>query len=672
MVPSDRTAAVLGETNIHLDFHTPPFQRDIGEDLDPDRFAQRLEEANVDSIALFAKGCHGMAYYDTEAGVMHPNLDFDLLQAQIEACHERDIAVLGYYVLAWDNLPGEENPDWYQRDGDGEQLAAETREDRWEWLCLNSPYTEERVLPQVRELLEYDLDGFFFDILIYHEDACTCRYCRTDMLERGLDPTDPADRQRHRTRVCQNFAARTTDLIKSHDQNQVVVYNHKLAPGLTSSLADSMDYLLIESLPVGWGYMHTPMSVRYSRNFDKPVQGMTGAFHEVWGDFGTVKHESQLKYELAMSLAHHISVSVGDQLLPRGELESAKYDVIRNAFEFAKERALPDAEPVRDVAVITPGDTDPSGAESIDPREPTPRANSGVGAAKLLCETHQQFDILDEPLAQSLLEEAGFGTVILPSTGALESETVRAVRSFVEDGGGLIATNTSSVSADGEFALGDVLGIERRGRLPYSSGYIDLEDYTEGVPDVSCVSYDGFQSIALDGATSRAQVVAPTTERSETRRFSHHQAPPEREIDVPAITHNAYGEGAAVYIGTPLFDQYYESTYHGHRRLLENVLGDVRNGRSYAATAPANVEVNAMRTDEAIYLHFVNYCAGRPGAGLPQIGEVVPVSDVSVTVYDDVREVVPVTEVNIDTERLNDSVHLTLDSVDLHEIVKLM
>jgi hypothetical protein len=101
-----------------------------------------------------------------------------------------------------------------------------------------------------------------------------------------LDPDDPTHRQRYRTRVCREVAERTSDLIKDRDEGRVVVYNHRLTPGLTSSLADTMDYHRIESLPVGRGYIHTPMSVRYSRNFDRPVQGMTGAFHEVWGDFG--------------------------------------------------------------------------------------------------------------------------------------------------------------------------------------------------------------------------------------------------------------------------------------------------------------------------------------------------------------------------------------------------
>ena len=50
-----------------------------------------LVAANVDSVTLFAKCHHGMSYYPTKVGKVHPGLMFDLLGAQIEACHKRDI-----------------------------------------------------------------------------------------------------------------------------------------------------------------------------------------------------------------------------------------------------------------------------------------------------------------------------------------------------------------------------------------------------------------------------------------------------------------------------------------------------------------------------------------------------------------------------------------------------
>ena len=670
MEPSKKTVSVVGDTNIHLDFHTPQFQREVGVDFDAERFARRLEEANVDSVTFFAKGCHGSAYYDSKVGPTHPHMEGDMLAEAIDACHERDIAVLAYYTLAWDNLPGKENPDWYQRDGEGNILDASSVDDRWEWLCLNSPYTDELVHPQVRELLEYDIDGFWFDILVYHHDACTCRYCVRSMEAKGLDPDDADDRRIHRTQVCQDFVEQTTGMIKDYDEDLVVTYNHRLNLGLTTSLDEHMDYVVIESLPSGWGYMHTPTFARYSRNLDRPVQGMTGIFHKVWGDFGTVKSEAQLKYELSNSLSHHLATSVGDQLRPRGELEAAKYETIGDAFAFAKERSLPAADPVRDIAVVAPGHTDPAGRESgMNADDPEMRTNSVVAATKLLCDTHQQFDVLDENLTEKLLDE--FEVVVLPDTGALDPETVESIRSFVADGGRLLATGTSSLTAD-EFALEDVLGIRHLGQLPYTSAYFGLEDYDEGLPEIECVSYGPFQRIALDGAAAKARVVAPTTERSETRRFSHFQAPPERTLDVPAITRHAFGDGEALYVGTNLVKQYYQEAYHGHRSLLDNLVTSLQDVRMLAADAPTSVEVNAMTTGDATYLHFTNYHTSRAGESLAQVDDALPVRNVTATVYaPGAEEATPVTDVTVTTERDGEHLRVAVDELDTHEIVKI-
>ncbi|MFH5801430.1 beta-galactosidase trimerization domain-containing protein [Haladaptatus sp. CMAA 1911] len=670
MEPSKKTASVVGDTNIHLDFHTPPFQRDVGVNFDAERFARRLDEANVDSVTFFAKGCHGSTYYDSKVGPIHPQLKGNMLAEAIEACHERDIAVLAYYTLAWDNLPGKENPDWYQRDGEGNALNATSVDDRWEWLCLNSPYTDELVHPHVREILQYDIDGFWFDILVYHRDACTCRYCVRSMKSKGLDPGDADDRRIHRTQVCRDFVEQTTGMIKAHDEDLVVTYNHRLNLGLTTSFDEYMDYVVIESLPSGWGYMHTPTFARYTRNLDRPVQGMTGIFHKVWGDFGTVKSEAQLKYELSNSLSHHLATSIGDQLRPRGELEKSKYETIGDAFSFAKERSLPAADPVRDIAVVAPGHTDPAGRESgMNADDPEMSTNSAVAATKLLCDTHQQFDVLDEYLAQRHLDE--FELVVLADAGELEPETIETVRSFVAGGGNLLTTGTSSLTTD-ELALGDVLGIRHLGQLPYTSAYFGLEDYDEDVPEIECVSYGPFQRVALDGATPKAWVVAPTTERSETRRFSHFQAPPERTLDVPAVTHHEYGDGVAIYVGTNLVSQYYREAYHAHRTLLDTLVTDLQDVRMLDADAPTSVEVNAMTTGDDIYLHLLNYHTSRAGESLAQIDATLTVRDVSVTVYaPDRTEVTPVTDVGVTSERDGEYVRVEIDELGTHEIVKI-
>src|SRR5689334_7828974 len=127
---------------VHLDFHTSPLIPDVGRDFDAEAFAQTVQAAHIDSITCFAKCHHGMSYYPTKAGKVKHSLEFDMLGAQIEACHKRDIRVPIYLTCVWDNYMAEQHPDWQQRKADGSLIGPEPGEAGWKWICLTSPYLD--------------------------------------------------------------------------------------------------------------------------------------------------------------------------------------------------------------------------------------------------------------------------------------------------------------------------------------------------------------------------------------------------------------------------------------------------------------------------------------------------------------------------------------------------
>ena len=84
-----------------LDFHTSEHLPEIGKDFAKEQFQHALRVAHVNAINIFAKGHHSWSYYPTKVGHMHPNLEFDLLGAQIEACHEIGVLCPIYYSFGW-------------------------------------------------------------------------------------------------------------------------------------------------------------------------------------------------------------------------------------------------------------------------------------------------------------------------------------------------------------------------------------------------------------------------------------------------------------------------------------------------------------------------------------------------------------------------------------------
>ena len=82
----------LRTRQVHLDFHTSPDIPDALTQWDAEAFADTMARAHVNSVTVFAKCHHGLSYYPTEIGQVHPKLGSrDLLGEQIAALNAREI-----------------------------------------------------------------------------------------------------------------------------------------------------------------------------------------------------------------------------------------------------------------------------------------------------------------------------------------------------------------------------------------------------------------------------------------------------------------------------------------------------------------------------------------------------------------------------------------------------
>ena len=114
---------ILPTRQVHLDFHTSEQIQNIGSQFDKKQFQSALIQGKINQINLFSKGHHGYSYYPTKVGTMHPNLDFDLLGAQLEACHEIGVKAPFYFAVGWSVLDAEQHPEWVMKDVEGSPLS---------------------------------------------------------------------------------------------------------------------------------------------------------------------------------------------------------------------------------------------------------------------------------------------------------------------------------------------------------------------------------------------------------------------------------------------------------------------------------------------------------------------------------------------------------------------
>jgi hypothetical protein len=609
---------------VHLDFHTSPLIPDVGRDFDAEAFAQAVQEAHVDSITCFGKCHHGMSYYDTKAGIRHPSLTFDLLGAQIEACHKRDIRVPIYLTCVWDNYMAEQHPDWQQRKRDGELVGAKPGEAGWKWICLNSPYLDYQE-EQTKELLDnYPFDGVFYDIVFQanelagrEDQGCCCDYCLGAMRELNLNPEDNEDQRKHAQIIIDKFMSRLSGLVRSRQPEATIFYNGRVRQGMDHE-AQWMTHAEIEALPTGgWGYAYFPFWVRYARHFGLPTMGMTGRFHRSWADFGGLKSPAALKYECGSMLANGSVCSIGDQLHPRGLLDRAVYEVIGEVYKDVEDEEpwCKHATPVTEIALVL--------VERANHKQV--RNDSDEGAAKMLLELHHQFDILDGEADWS-----GYKVVVIADRGKPTPELTGRLKEYLRKGGKLLLSHEALLDPDAnEFALANEMGVSYVGPQASKPSFFKLRpNFRHGIRDFEWVAMGGGSEVTPGPLTdTMADVYASYFNRTPEHFTSHFYAPHKEATGAPAVT----WFGNIVYIYGPFFQDYQKEGDTIYRRVVGNALNLLLPQRLLSVDAPPTTEATVMKQGERHVVHLVNYQPNRRGSHVEVIEEVVPVRDIRVS-----------------------------------------
>jgi hypothetical protein len=613
---------------IHIDFHTSPAIPDVGAEFDPKAFASTLKRAHVNSATVFAKCHHGLCYYPTRVGVRHPALKRDLLGEMIEALHQEGIRAPIYVTVSWDEHAAMEHGEWLAVTKDGRLPGRPPLgvEHRWRWLCMNTPLAD-YVAAHVEEILRnYPVDGFFFDIVRQPQPGCVCNYCLKSMLAQGLEPESDEDLTRHSLQVARRLMERLSRLTWERQPNATTFYNSRTrveairANGMKPELA-WMTHVEIESLPSGrWGYNHYPFVARYLSGLERPHLGMTGRFHRTWGDFGGLKTQAALEYEVFSMLAGGSRCSIGDQLHPRGVLEPAVYERIGRVYASveAKEPWCADAVPLVEVGVFLT--TSPTTAGDLHRA-----SDADEGALRMLLELQYQFQFIDREA-----EFSRFPALILPDGVTLPADLAAKARAYLQAGGKLLLSGRSGLTPAGDgFALPEV-GLEYLGPGEYEPDYILCRAaIRDGIPDLPLVQYErGHRVAARDGTEVLADTVNPYFQRHWRHYSSHHQTPYDRPSGRPGVTRR----GNVIYIASPLFTAYKKQAYPAHRDIVGNCLRLLVPERWIHAGLPTGGQVTLLQQPGRLVAHLLYYVWQRRAPDLDVIEDVVPLHGVDLAV----------------------------------------
>jgi hypothetical protein len=350
--------------------------------------------------------------------------------------------------------------------------------------------------------------------------------------------------------------------------------------------------------------------------------------------------------------------SVGDQLHPRGTLDKGAYALIGKAYARieARERWTAGATPVADVGVFQI----PAGT----------RVNEGVsgadeGAARMLMQLKQQFNMID---ARSDLRP--YDLLILPDRVALDRDLIARLRTFVKQGGALLATGFSGLNDDGTKRLLADLPIEPHGISPFETAYIRFgEQIQTDVPDSDHVIYErGVRVTPARGAKSLGTVVEPYFNRSWKHFSSHFQTP----ADKPSKFSAAVIKGRVAYIAYPIFTAFHNHGNIPFKLLVRNILNLLHPEPRLRICAPSSTEATMMRQKNRTIMHILQYAPQRRTAKLDLLEDIIPIFDVPLSVKmpkAPKRVYLAPEETSVPFEYLRGRVNLRIPRVDGHAMV---
>ncbi len=578
---------------ILVDMHIPDWDPIFLNKLDPKHYVDMMEAGGATGAMVYANSHVGLCNYPTKVGKMHQGLrGRDFFGEVLELCHKRNLAVIAYYSLIFNNWAYVEHPDWRTIAWGWHQSG------RYGTCCPNSPYRD-FALSQTEEICsKYDCEGIFFDMTFW-TGVCYCPHCIARYRrEEGLEPPRVVDWhnpewvrfQRARERWLDEFTGVVTKNVRSVNPKMTVTHQFStvLADwrfGVPFSMAEHCDYLSGDFY--GEAIQQSIVcKIFFSLSSKRPFEFHTSRCLDLT-DHVTMKSPQRLETQAFIAPAHSSAFMFIDAINPDGTLNESVYTQIRSIFD-----KMSSYEPelggklCADVGVYFSQESkfDPkdNGTHITQLKPHTmsrmPHWEAVLGSCSSLKMSHIPFGIVTK---HNLSELSNYQVLVLPDVLVMDKDEIKAVKDFVSSGGSLYASYRTSLNrTDGttisDFMLDDVFGASLlKGDVHGLTYFTPIDNRLKKwfAPQDHMIHPEGQVSVKTLSAEVLATRTLPYTDPEKGEIFgktfsSIHSNPPGPSGKEPSIIFNKFGKGHVIYTTGAL-----ESIDHDiNRRVFTNLL----------------------------------------------------------------------------------------------------
>jgi hypothetical protein len=582
----------LAVKQVHLDFHTSEHCPNVGSMYDKKNFQQALKLGKLDSITIFAKCHHSWCYFPTKVGTMHPTMDknFDMLGQMIHDAHEIGVKAPVYITVGWSHNDSLKHPEWTVKTKDGKTMGGLDLPDSadlpgysWNMMCINSEYKNHiyALTEEICDRYGNELDGLFYDICCIFYGACYCDKCVKDMKNNGIDVNDEAQAKEFTKNAWIEFQNKCREILFKRQKDATIFLNGSASPS-TPYFYKLNTHIEMEDLPTTWGgYDKMPSKAKYFAKTGMEYLGMTGKFHEAWGEFGGFKNPKALTYEVASMLTYGAKCSIGDQMHPLGFMDLETYRLIGEAYDYV--------DKIKNYCYNLDETTNLACVSST-----IGEANEGL--VKILLENQLDFDVVT-----NLETINNYDCIIIPEGFYLDEQTKKQLDAYISSGKGVLFCGDSCLNQEKTNFLIDA-GIEYIGQSEFEMDYVKFGNkLSQNLVKSPIKCYVGATKTKITKAVSLAEVYEPYFRRTVGEFCGHLNAPYK---STPATYPAAIIYGNIVYLAHNIPSQYYYHALKIAKDYFINALKLVYKNPVLKVSLPSAGRVRLAKDDKKYVLHL--------------------------------------------------------------------
>lgn len=425
---------------VHFDLHASEDITDAGKTLTADMIDSFLVKVRPDFIQIDCKGHPGISSYPTKAGFHVKGFDKDPLKLFREVTEKENVALYMHFSGVWDGKVVSEHPDWAVVKSNGERSKEKT--------SFFSPYLDTYMIPQLKELSDYKVDGAWIDGECWavepdYSEASLARFTK----ETGITeiPKKPSDK------YYPEFMEYTRRLFREHF-NKYVNAIHKYNPAFQITSNWSYSSLMPEKVTVNVDYLSgdvTPQNGVYRSAFEarclapqgKPWDLMAWGFSWDGGKMPmSVKSSVQLEQEAAQIMAMGGGVQFYFQQNRDLSIKPWLSGMLSEIAVFVRERQpyCQKATAIPQIALLFP-------TVSYQKNGSRPFSNplgKLEGALNLVLDGQHSVEILMEHHLSGKMDK--YPLIIIPECDYLEPAFIDELKKYVISGGHLLVIGTET------------------------------------------------------------------------------------------------------------------------------------------------------------------------------------------------------------------------------------